>query len=357
MDKQQSKPISILTLNSNGLFKTMSKKYTSSRITEELKERIEDSTITCISDTHLDEEGAQKMEKIFKKHLVIATTSTKKRAGTAILVSKDRFKEKPKKVTFETGYMTKPNRETDGPRYTIATIQEEESTRKLIVASVYGPTASNKLTFFKDFLDKIEDHRSAEPTSDIIIAGDLNLHLDRLTQPTLAKNELLASMKRLKMIDTFRSLNKGKNGYTYWGRQGNTPSRIDYILVSETLIKHRAISETVSGASFQSDHDAVTTQLDRPTRRGKKKANPRPFNDRMLSIKNFRSELEERLQVRLKGSQTGDKKDDDTLKTIQQNQPAHVQTLEEVYNIIEEVIRPLEKSFTRNYKNRLRRRR
>ena len=253
--------------------------------------------------------------------------------------------------------MTKPNRETDGPRYTIATIQEEESTRKLIVASVYGPTASNKLTFFKDFLDKIEDHRSAEPTSDIIIAGDLNLHLDRLTQPTLAKNELLASMKRLKMIDTFRSLNKGKNGYTYWGRQGNTPSRIDYILVSETLIKHRAISETVSGASFQSDHDAVITQMDRPTRRGKKKANPRPFNDRMLSIKNFRSELEERLQMRLKGSQTGDRKDDDTLKTIQQNQPAHVQTLEEVYNIIEEVIRPLEKSFTRNYKNRLRRRR
>ena len=97
MDNQQSKPISVLTLNSNGLFKTKSKKYTSSRITEELKERIEGSTITCISDTHLDEEGAKKMEKIFKKHLVIATTSTKKELEQQSWSAKTGLKKNPRR--------------------------------------------------------------------------------------------------------------------------------------------------------------------------------------------------------------------------------------------------------------------
>ena len=123
--------MSILTLNTNAIFKTASSKFIQSQMTDELQEKINDSTITCLSDTHLTEEDKVKMEKIFNNHQVIATTSGRKRAGVAIIVDKQRFEDEPIKVTMEENFANSHNRATDGPRYVIATLKRTDICKNL----------------------------------------------------------------------------------------------------------------------------------------------------------------------------------------------------------------------------------
>ena len=350
-------PISIFTLNANGLYKTNSPNFTEFKLTDDLKQRINEASIICISDTHLNSFEKERLADTFGEHTLFATETQRKRAGTAILLKKDVWESEPKHQTIESGFTRERSRQEDGPRFNILTVKRKKSNEESIIAAVYGPTASNKLDFMRKFIVKIREHKRRALNATIVIAGDLNLHLDRIQQTTLAQRELMAAMEDLNLIDAYRTVNPHKKGYTYWGKKGNNPTRIDYIILSQDLMTTEMSASTICGSSLQTDHDAVLVSMTDSIPQKKGLRGPKPFNDNLLKQKGFTQKLEKNIIDRLKQTQTGVKKPEDSLKTIQSNQPQHVKTIEEIYNIIKEVIKPLEKKTELNFKTKMKKQR
>ena len=265
----------------------------------------------------------------FREHTIIATPTERKRAGTAILLRKNVWESEPKQLTMESEYTQERNRHNDGQRFTIATVTRKNSNNVSIIAAVYGPTASNKLGFMKKFISKIWDNRSRVSAATIIIAGDLSLHLDRVHHMTLAQRELEPAMEDLNHVDSYRIVNPYTKGYTCWDKKGNNPTRIDYVLLSQSIMTTEMTATTICGSSLQSDHDAVWIRMNGTHKQKRKIKGPKPFND-----KGFIYKIEESIKMRLKATQTGEKKPEDTLKTVQENPRDNLKSIEEDYNMI-----------------------
>ena len=120
---------------------------------------------------------------------------------------------------------------------------------------------------FKKYLKKLQKNKK------IIVAGDLNVaneDIDIHNPKTNKKsagftNEERESFKKilteLKLIDTFRHINPNKIKYSWWSyrrnsRDNNKGWRIDYFLVSQSLIKKVKISEILSNV-LGSDHAPI----------------------------------------------------------------------------------------------------
>ena len=148
------------------------------------------------------------------------------------------------------------------------------------VTSVYTPNAKDDLTRIPMRLAWdpafLEYMRSLETKKPVIFCGDLNVaHTpDDLARPkenegrkgfTKEERAGIDAILKAGFVDTFRLFTKGAGHYTWWShfgaaRERNVGWRIDYIMVSESLvplIKKANIHPQVYG----SDHCPVSIEL------------------------------------------------------------------------------------------------
>ena len=347
---ERSEP-SIMTLNCNGIYKTKSNLFIEGLISQEMKNQIKNHSISLLCDTHLTNDMKRKLIKSFKNHYILATENERRRAGTAVLFRKEDCLQAPVELSQERLFKLKKGRETDGPRYIFTKVKLKHRRRETIIISVYGPTKSNKERFWKGFSNELWRIYSENKEAEIVLAGDLNVQMDNpLFLSTKAGRIIYQLMWDYNLLDSYRSLNSSHHGYTHWSHRGD-PSRLDYILTNINLNEGKSSVRTISGAMLQSDHEAISLQINKNRSvRETKTACPRPFNDKVLQSGKFRKETEHALLERLKHTALSNK---DNLQDVQANQPSFVNTLDEVYSLIDQVVRPIAKNCEKTERSKL----
>ena len=132
------------------------------------------------------------------------------------------------------------------------------------VANVYSPN-QDQLQFFSSVTSRLKKFS----TTNMILGGDFNVALlPRLDSSTGKSSHSLASLTKLRsiftdlsLVDAWRVLHPSDRDYTYYSPAHSTYSRLDYILISQSLLD---LSPTASiGLTLWSDHAPVHVTLGR----------------------------------------------------------------------------------------------
>lgn len=133
------------------------------------------------------------------------------------------------------------------------------------LANVYLPN-QDQLAFLSSVVVRLEAFR----TVNLILGGDLNTPLvprldsstgkSHITPSTLTK--IRSILTNLSLVDTWRILNPSGRDYTFFSWAHGSYSRIDYILLSQSLLD----PECHIGIKLWSDHAPVHLTLGRPPR-------------------------------------------------------------------------------------------
>uniref|UniRef100_A0A8D0BJ26 exodeoxyribonuclease III n=1 Tax=Salvator merianae TaxID=96440 RepID=A0A8D0BJ26_SALMN len=132
------------------------------------------------------------------------------------------------------------------------------NTIKITLASLYAPNL-NQSQFLANTLAELQMFAVGE----IIIGGDLNTtldnHLDRKTFQQCKKPARVTFLPKLltkyDLADSFRLINQTSKEYTFYSHSQKTYSRLDYILISTSLI-HNLLDASISAITL-SDHAPV----------------------------------------------------------------------------------------------------
>ena len=148
----------------------------------------------------------------------------------------------------------------------------EFQNKRILLEGVYGPNTDSP-AFYSDYVfKKIADWRPDFS----IFAGDFNLVLDpqkdlknyqHVNNP-LARQELINQMQNYNLVDIWRELHPDEKIYTWRKYNENKMSRLDFFLVSSSLLPFIQNAEICS--SFCSDHSSINLEIDfSKFRRGK----------------------------------------------------------------------------------------
>uniref|UniRef100_A0A3P9HST3 exodeoxyribonuclease III n=1 Tax=Oryzias latipes TaxID=8090 RepID=A0A3P9HST3_ORYLA len=174
-----------------------------------------------------------------------------KQRGVAVLINKN--------VTF-----THKDTVTD-PEGRFVIINISIQNKDFCIASIYGPNADDS-SFFHRFFTSL----SAHSDSTIIIGGDVNLVLDpELDRLSTAANQrtwqsasiLKQYMNDLGLCDAWRSCHPNTKGFTFFSPVHHSHSRLDYLLVSNSLLKE--IKSSNIHPIIISDHAPVSVTISR----------------------------------------------------------------------------------------------
>jgi len=134
---------------------------------------------------------------------------------------------------------------------------------ELFICNLYAPNDYREsYTFFSSILPTLNDLFTDPSDSNLILAGDFNLHLDgsgrrRTGSEIKVINEVTESLADLNLHDACQ-ISTSPNNFT-WYRQESF-SRIDYIYVSVNLLEYLTDFRNV-WKEFQSDHALVNVGL------------------------------------------------------------------------------------------------
>uniref|UniRef100_A0A3P9CFM5 exodeoxyribonuclease III n=1 Tax=Maylandia zebra TaxID=106582 RepID=A0A3P9CFM5_9CICH len=135
--------------------------------------------------------------------------------------------------------------------------------KKLCIVSIYGPNVDEP-SFFHGFFSALSEHLDCT----LILGGDLNLGLneemDRLnttgTQRNWQSTNIIKQyMNDFGLCDAWRSLHPTSKEYTFFSHVHHSYSRLDYFLVSSSLLCD--ISDTEIHPIAVSDHAPVSLTL------------------------------------------------------------------------------------------------
>uniref|UniRef100_A0AAX7VU45 exodeoxyribonuclease III n=1 Tax=Astatotilapia calliptera TaxID=8154 RepID=A0AAX7VU45_ASTCA len=135
--------------------------------------------------------------------------------------------------------------------------------KKLCIVSIYGPNVDEP-SFFHGFFSALSEHLECT----LILGGDLNLGLneemDRLnttgTQRNWQSTNIIKQyMSDFGLRDAWRSLHPNSKEYTFFSHVHHSYSRLDYFLVSSSLLSD--ISDTEIHPIAVSDHAPVSLTL------------------------------------------------------------------------------------------------
>ena len=223
--------------------------------------------ILCLQETKAQDNEVEKaLATLTGYHLYYNSAEKKGYSGTAIL-----SKTKPAKVTNDMGV----NQHDNEGRVICA-----EYTSFYLV-NVYVPNSGQQLErldyrakWDADFLVYIKALEKVKP---VIIAGDFNV----AHQPIDLKNDKanynktagytqieidgITNMINAGFVDSFRYLHPNKVAYTYWSyrfkaRERNTGWRIDYFLMSKSLLNNIKSVDILS-QYYGSDHCPVMLEV------------------------------------------------------------------------------------------------
>ena len=143
----------------------------------------------------------------------------------------------------------------------------EINKKKLSLINIYSPTKDNE----KDqmfFLDTIIDCIN-NCENEIILGGDLNTYLNTLLDKKGTRSEIQSKysvkwnsvIENFKLVDIWRLRHPNELRFTWRarGRNGLVQSRLDYILISESL--EYTIENTNISSSIKSDHSIVSIDI------------------------------------------------------------------------------------------------
>ena len=154
------------------------------------------------------------------------------------------------------------------PRYIFVTAINADGT-KITYGSVYLPANGKAFDKIK-IIDQIEHqlstielrHYSSNQCFNLILAGDFNLHLDRLNKSTVGKR-LMCVMSHFNVIDMVLEFSMCPDNFpSYLGNHKNAqPTRIDGIFISRQFLQLLNLSSSVKFSHdptfFESDHYPV----------------------------------------------------------------------------------------------------
>lgn len=150
-------------------------------------------------------------------------------------------------------------RDDDGNLLAIDTTIEDTH---VTLINIYGPNADNP-----GFYEKVKDTFLNLDNDYFILCGDFNLVLNpevdtfnycNINNPK-AREKVLDIMKDLQLVDYYKILHPDRRIYTWRKKNPLKQSRLDYILISESLTNMLEKFSTKPG--YRSDHSAVVLEL------------------------------------------------------------------------------------------------
>lgn len=229
--------------------------------------RKSNADIYCIQETKAQDNQVAEALKELKGYHIYSNSATKKGySGVAIL-----SKEEPIKVWSDIGV----KKHDDEGRVISAEYGD------FILINVYVPNSGSGLKrleyrnkWDKAFKSYLKKQQAVKP---IIVTGDFNVahqaidlkndksNYNKTSGYTQVEIDGFSSMLKLGLKDTFRELYPEEEKYTFWSmrfnaRKNNAGWRIDYFLVSETLLKS-VEDATIHNKVFGSDHCPVALKL------------------------------------------------------------------------------------------------
>lgn len=225
-----------------------------------------DPDIICLQETKASDGEVEKaLSKITGYHQYYNSAERKGYSGTAIL-----SKTKPLSISNDMGI---DEHDTEGR---LQCVEFDE----FYLVNVYVPNSGQKLErldyrkrWDADFRNYLKDLTKTKP---IVLCGDLNVahqsidlkndkaNYNKTAGYTQIEIDGMDNLLGAGFVDSFRYLHPDKVAYTYWSyrfnsRQRNTGWRIDYFLVSNSLIK-KIIKVELLSEYYGSDHCPI--QLD-----------------------------------------------------------------------------------------------
>ena len=205
-------------------------------------------SIYCIQDTHFTE----------NKHPIIrsqwgfecySSFGTANSRGVSILINNN----------FEYKFLTK--KADKNGNFLIINI-EVDKRFTLTLVNIYGPNQDNP-----DFYHKINEYIAEMQGDFILICGDMNLVLDFPSECFNYKNrnnpkaaEALGTLRNAhSLVDPWKVFHPDSKGYTWFCRNPIKKARLDFFLVSESLMSLIDCIRTLPG--YRSDHSAVTIEM------------------------------------------------------------------------------------------------
>jgi exodeoxyribonuclease-3 len=253
--------MTIVSWNVNGIRAIVKKDFF------ETIEKINPS-ILCLQETKAQEAELKKAISTLSSYHTYANSADKKGySGTALL-----SKTKPASLTNNMGIS---DHDTEGR------IQCAEYENFYLV-NVYVPNSGQKLDRLKyrkqwdaDFLDYLKKLEKIKP---VIACGDFNVahqaidlkndksNYNKTAGYTQVEIDGMNNFMGSGFVDAFRYLHPNTIAYTYWSyrfnaRARNTGWRIDYFLVSNTLVKNLKSVELLS-EYYGSDHCPIRLEID-----------------------------------------------------------------------------------------------
>ena len=226
------------------------------------------SSFVFLQETHSDTEQETRWKREWGANIIFSHGESNAR-GVAILCP----------MTM-VGEIVKVDRDTEGR---LIIVELNDDGRKTLLCNVYAPTQdqgfhqSKQIAFLKVLNAKLLPYVDSDTC--IILGGDLNTHLDpkldkqhssndKKFDKTEFANSIINFCNDFSLVDCWRILHLEQMRYTW--RQPNPirQSRLDYWLISSSLLNRINISDIQP--SYKSDHSLITLEMkpDKPTRRG-----------------------------------------------------------------------------------------
>ena len=135
-----------------------------------------------------------------------------------------------------------------------------------LLLNIYAPNdTSEQCTFFWNILEVLDEH-NFDSSSQFIIGGDFNVHLNAVLDNSggkIEKNASVRTVEELKfsydLIDIWRIRNIDKRQYTWRQRKPFVQRRLDFWLESDCL--QDVVEHTDIIPSIKSDHSAITLHI------------------------------------------------------------------------------------------------
>jgi len=224
--------------------------------------------ILCLQETKAQENEAKKALKPLKGYHVFYNSADKKGySGTALL-----SRSQPIKVKFDMGVA---NHDTEGRI-------ECSEYENLYLVNVYVPNSGQQLDrldyrqkWDADFLDYLKKLQKTKP---VIACGDFNVahrpidlkndksNYNKTAGYTQVEIDGMDNFLDSGFVDSFRKLYPNEVAYTYWSyrfkaRERNTGWRIDYFMVSSSLME-KVKSVNIYSDIVGSDHCPIGLEID-----------------------------------------------------------------------------------------------
>lgn len=251
----------IISWNVNGIRAIVKKEFTPSVKTM-------NPHVLCLQETKAQDEEVTAALSDFKKHSLYSNSAEKKGySGTAIL-----SKEKPLSVTNDMGIAV---HDKEGR------IQCAEYDNFYLI-NVYVPNSGQQLArldYRKTWDDDFRKYlKNLEKTKPVIVCGDLNVahqaidlkndksNYNKTAGYTQVEIDGMDRLLNDGFVDSYRYLHPEKIAYTYWSyrfkaRERNTGWRIDYFLISESLLS-KVKSVEIFSEFMGSDHCPISLEID-----------------------------------------------------------------------------------------------